>query len=310
MPKVSVIVPVYNSEKYIEECLNSIINQTLKDLEIIIVDDGSSDSSPQICDEYASKDSRIKVIHKENAGLGVSYNTGINAATGEYIGFIESDDFAQENMYEDLYNLAEKYNPDIIKSAWFMYYTANGNATKDFQMCDFNTWQVINITHYPWLLTKQFSVWSAIYKTDFLKNKNISFLETPGASYQDVAFTYKAFCQSNSMVITPNAYIHYRQDNENSSINSKEKADVIFGEYEEVDRFFNQHPEIKKWANTDKLVKQFWDYNWNYGRIADKYKPDFIKHFAENFRKYMYNGEIEPDFYPRINSKFLFEIIR
>ena len=93
MPKISVIVPIYNSEKYLQECLNSIVSQTLNDIEIILVDDGSTDSSPQICDEYAKRDSRIKVIHKENAGMGVSYNMGMDSAQGEYIGFIESDDF-------------------------------------------------------------------------------------------------------------------------------------------------------------------------------------------------------------------------
>jgi len=87
MTKISVIIPVYNVEKYLEECLDSVVNQTLKDIEIIIVDDGSTDSSSQICDKYAKKDNRIKVIHKNNEGLGKAYNVGIEKATGKYIGF-------------------------------------------------------------------------------------------------------------------------------------------------------------------------------------------------------------------------------
>ena len=107
MPKVSIITPIYNAEMYLEQCLYSIISQTLKDIEIILIDDGSTDSSPAICDKYAQLDSRIKVIHKNNAGMGVSYNTGIDNTNGEYIGFLESDDFANDNMFEDLYNLAK-----------------------------------------------------------------------------------------------------------------------------------------------------------------------------------------------------------
>ena len=169
---VSVVIPFYNVEPYIKECLTSVVNQTYHNLEIICVDDGSTNSSSVICDEYALKDSRIVVIHKENAGMGVSYNIGIDSAKGEYIGFLESDDFTQANMYEDLYLLAEKHKADITKSAWFRYYTSAHKAEKDFQMCEFNSWQRLSVKEVPELLGKQCTVWSAIYKTDFIRNKN------------------------------------------------------------------------------------------------------------------------------------------
>ena len=102
MPKISVIIPVYNVEKYLRECLDSVINQTLADIEIILVDDGSPDNCPQICDEYALKDNRIKVIHKENGGYGSAMNVGLEKATGEYIGIVEPDDYIDSKMYEDL----------------------------------------------------------------------------------------------------------------------------------------------------------------------------------------------------------------
>lgn len=109
-PKISIIVPVYNVEKYIHRCIHSLINQTLRDIEIILVDDESPDSCPQICDEYASKDTRIKVIHKKNEGLGLTRNAGLEAATGEYIAFIDSDDWVDLVMYETLYNTAQRSN--------------------------------------------------------------------------------------------------------------------------------------------------------------------------------------------------------
>ena len=113
MSLVSIIVPIYNVEQYLRECIDSIINQTYKNLEIILVDDGSPDNCGQICDEYAKKDDRIKVIHKQNGGLSSARNAGLDIATGEYISFIDSDDKISEKFIEYLYNLCGKYNTDI-----------------------------------------------------------------------------------------------------------------------------------------------------------------------------------------------------
>ena len=305
MPKVSIVTPIYNSEEYLEECLYSVISQTLRDIEIILIDDGSTDSSPEICDKYAAIDKRIKVVHKENAGMGVSYNLGMDMAQGEYIGFVESDDYIDENMFEALYSIAQKYKPDIVKSQWFDFYEKIDSVKKSQQFANFNSYQVINPQDYSWILRQQCTVWSAIYKTSYIREKNVRYLESPGASYQDVGFTFKAFTSADSMVITPDAYYYYRRDNENSSINSKEKAEVIFWEYEEVDRFFDEHPEIKSWANYDKLAQQYFHYQWNYNRIAPQFRPAFLKHFAKDFKKYMDNGELDPQFTSSVNMNFL-----
>ena len=120
-PKVSVVIPVYNVETYIRECLDSAIAQTLKDIEIICVDDGSTDGCPQILDEYAQKDDRIKVIHKANSGYGHSMNVGLDAATGEYFAILESDDIIKPNMYEVLYAEAKKHDVDLIKSDYEIF---------------------------------------------------------------------------------------------------------------------------------------------------------------------------------------------
>lgn len=115
-PKVSVIVPVYNVEKYLERCLNSLIGQSLKEIEIILVDDSSSDSSLQICNRFAEEDSRIKVIYKINEGAGKARNAALAVATGKYIGFVDSDDFVECDMFKILYEKAEKYNSDLVMS--------------------------------------------------------------------------------------------------------------------------------------------------------------------------------------------------
>lgn len=249
MPKISVITPVYNVETYLEECIFSLIKQTLEDIEIILVDDGSTDSSGQICDDFAMYDKRVKVVHKKNSGYGASCNVGISLAQGEYTGILESDDFADKHMFEDLYCLAQRHdNPDVIKSEWFLYTTKGDLIRKDHQFIDNNSYSSFSPTDNPSIITKQASIWSSIYRTEFLKKNDIKFLETPGASFQDVSFMIKTFVLAKKVVITPDAYVFYRQDNENSSVKSKEKSEAIIHEYEEVDRFFDNHQELKKFS--------------------------------------------------------------
>jgi len=115
-PKVSIIVPVYNAENYLERCIHSLKNQTLKEVEIIVVDDSSTDSSLAICNKLAAEDDRIKVIHKENEGAGKARNAALKVATGEYIGFVDSDDFVEPDMFKTLYETAEKYTSDLVMS--------------------------------------------------------------------------------------------------------------------------------------------------------------------------------------------------
>ena len=121
MPKVSILMPACNVENFLRECMDSVVNQTLKDIEIICLDDGSKDSTGNILDEYAAKDSRVKVIHKPNSGYGHSMNVGLDHATGEYIGIIETDDFADTEMFEKLYITAKENNADMIKSNYYKY---------------------------------------------------------------------------------------------------------------------------------------------------------------------------------------------
>lgn len=116
MPKVSVIIPVYNVEKYLQRCINSLTDQSLEDIEIILVDDASSDLSPEICDAASQKDLRIKVIHKQNEGAGMARNAALKIASGEYIGFVDSDDFVDRDMFKTLVEKAEKYNSELVMS--------------------------------------------------------------------------------------------------------------------------------------------------------------------------------------------------
>lgn len=129
IPKVSIIVPVYKVEKYLCKCIDSILAQTLKQFELILIDDGSPDNSPKICDEYEKKDTRIKVIHQKNAGVSAARNAGLDIAKGEYIGFVDSDDWIEPNTYEIAYNTALEKNADIVQ--WdFVFDYSSGKSTE------------------------------------------------------------------------------------------------------------------------------------------------------------------------------------
>ena len=185
MPKVSVLVPIYNVEKYLRQCLDSLINQTLEDIEIICINDGSTDSSPEIISEYQAKDNRVKVINKANSGYGASMNMGVDAATGEYIGIVESDDYAENTMFEKLYNQAKANDLDILKSDFVKYWGDTNQCVKagiiDKDWCD----KVFTTDEYKEALNIIPSIWSAIYRKEFIQTYNIRFSETAGASYQD-----------------------------------------------------------------------------------------------------------------------------
>lgn len=219
MPKVSVIIPVYNSEKYIRQCVDSVLAQTLQDIEIILVDDGSLPLCAAMCDAYAQKDKRIRVIHKENTGYGSTMNQAIQLASGEYIGIVEADDFIEPDMYEKLYENAHTLQTDITKC---YFYHFNQFCKKQNRRHRFTSdlskepTGVFCVADYPEILTYHSSVWAAVYKRTFIRN--IKMPETPGASYQDFPFVFEALLRAKRLSIVPAFLVHYRKEkNQNSS---------------------------------------------------------------------------------------------
>ena len=222
--KVSVIVPVYNREKYLRQCVDSIVAQTLKEIEIILVDDGSTDGSPAICDEYAAKDSRVKVIHKQNAGMGAAYNTGMKLAKGEYIGFVETDDWIEPEMYEELYSKALEYQVDVVKS---LYTNVNGgekNLINPYGNGIFNRRLENLSTTAPKITSGHFAVWSGIYRRGFIEGYEIQYSERLGASAQDFDFYWRVITQAQSFYLVSKSYYNYRVDASDASGNQGYKS--------------------------------------------------------------------------------------
>ena len=173
MPKISIIIPVYNVEKYLAECLDSLINQTLKDIEILCIDDGSKDNSLEILNEYAAKDDRIKVFAQKNSGPGAARNLGIQHAKGEYLTFVDSDDWLKENAMEVVYNCAIEKNTDMLFFSGINYYDEFYQETVFLKNVIVDK-ELINFENsYRSCLGLPVSTYGKLYKTEFLKKNNI-----------------------------------------------------------------------------------------------------------------------------------------
>lgn len=303
--KVSIVIPIYNVEKYLRQCLESVINQTLKDIEIICVNDGSTDSSPDIIAEYAEQDPRIKIITKDNSGYGHSMNMGFDAAIGEYIGIVESDDYADVDMFESLYRTATNNNLDVVKSSYYFYFSQPKERNEKQEiaskimcnrtLCPSTDFQS-KMEMVEFFNIKP-TIWSAIYRRDFIRENNIRFNETPGASFQDASFNFKVWCCAKRIQLLQNAFLHYRQDNENSSVNSKGKVFCVCDEYEEMQRFLDEHPSKKGTLDYIKNRIKYDSYMWNYERLAPKFKYIFIERAASEFKNDLTDAKLDKAYF-------------
>lgn len=279
MAKISVIVPVYNVQDYVEECIESIRHQTWKDLEILCIDDGSTDKSGQILDVYAQKDKRIKVIHKKNTGYGHTMNIGLDEAGGEYIGIVESDDFIEENMYEELYKIARRSDLDFVKSNHWKYSNEGRVLDTGIALCRCNA--VFSRYENMEKVFAARSIWTGIYKKKFLMENQIRFLETPGASYQDNSFAFKVSVTARNGYFSDAAYVNYRVDNNSSSVKSKNKIFCVCDEMAECWRYLLESDLDIRRIYPYYLINKKYIYIWNMKRLM----PESRKEFARRVRK-------------------------
>lgn len=297
-PKVSVIVPVYNNEVFVVSCIKSLLAQTLQDIEIIAINDGSTDNSSKILHQFADSDSRLIVVDKENGGYGVGINTGLDMAHGEYVTILESDDFADLDMLETLVNYADAFNLEVVRANFYLYWAKkikNDHLLELFgnHECD----RVIDpsIRDNQHCFYVQPALWSALYRTDFIRKNNLRLLETPGAAYQDTAFNFKIWACAKRVMFVHKPFVHYRQDNEASSINNPGKVNTICLEYEEIRRWLREdRPDLHD-SLSPVATKMMCDaYTWNAGRVADEYRLEFVKRFGSEFAEAKAAGEVDP----------------
>lgn len=209
-PLVSIIVPVYNSEKYIEKCISSIVNQTLKNIEIIIVNDGSTDNSINIISKLSNEDNRIKVINQKNSGVSAARNNGINNSNGEYIGFVDADDYIELEMYESMYSKAEEFDADIVICNVKDILESKEKVSLNFED---GLISIENIKPKNFLKDKYFklgsAVWHKIFKKSLIVENNIKFINYNEVSSEDTIFNLQAMLKSKNIYCIDKPFYNY-----------------------------------------------------------------------------------------------------
>lgn len=248
MEKISIIVPVYNVEIYLERCIISIINQTYQNLEIILVDDGSTDNSPRLCDEWANKDDRIKVIHKINGGLSHARNVGIKYASAQYIGFIDSDDCIADDMFAILYKGMKEHSCDMGFIGMVSCYNRTPHQTSNAQFSVVDKREAINIV----LQSKRnsVSVVNKLYKADLFRQVQFPV----GKTYEDVFVILKLLDLCDEVFISDSIGYYYMHRENSITTTINEKTFEVIEAYEENHIFIKEkYPEFVELSNIRRV---------------------------------------------------------
>ncbi|MDR1089106.1 MAG: glycosyltransferase [Coriobacteriales bacterium] len=297
-PKVSIVVPIYNVEQYLEQCLDSLVNQTLEAIEILCINDGSTDSSPEILERFAAADPRIVVIHKPNSGYGASMNRGLDAARGEYIGIVESDDYVEPDMFERLYAAAALAGTPVVRGDYFFTWTepeARDSVRSYYQKAAYNT--VLDPTTAYEVFRVPPAIWSGIYERALLERYAIRFLESPGASFQDTGFNYKMLMATDGLYLLNAPFVHYRQDNMASSVKATSKIYGVVEELQSALDFLDQFPAKRATLRRVMQGIAYQTYRWNILRIAREHRVEFCEFMYSWFSAAREAGELERKYF-------------
>lgn len=300
IPKVSIIVPIYNVANFLRPCLESIINQSLHEIEIICGDGGSTDGSIEIVKEYAQIDQRIKLISKAKSGYGQSMNDCIRIAKGKYVGIVESDDLVHVDMYKDLCSIADKTEVDIVKADFCSFYFKRKKIERTYHCLmekDKFYGKKILIDHNREVFRSWLTTWSGIYRRDFLLKYEIKHHESEGGAFQDIGFWFKTMCYAKSIFFVRKPYYYWRQDNPNSSV----KRNTMIGD-------FTRNEYINLWSDVKKIEKrrqnidilcwrQYCSYMWVLDNIAPERKKAFLLQFITDFKSIKQKGLLETRYF-------------
>lgn len=314
-PIVSVIIPSLNTIEFIKQCLNSVISQTIENIEIICVDAGSTDGTLETIKSYAKNDKRIHLISSPIKSYGYQMNLGLKQAVGKYIGIVEPDDYVDNDTFASLTKIAENYDADVIKAQWYNHsenFEYKMNVIPKFvcgkKIIPLSSFKHSMLTAY--LFDMPAAIWSGIYKLDFLRENNITFNETPGASFQDTGFYFKALLCCNSCVFVKNCYLHYRIDNVSSSVYSSSKDFCICDEIKDITHFldrsrFKDNKEVRYILSRFIYTK----YKWNLSRMSAQNIDNFKSIMKEQLVELNNRDFINKKYFNRIDYENVCNII-
>ena len=306
---ISIIVPVYNMEKYLERCMSSILNQTYRHLQIILVDDGSTDASPQMCDAYSKKDARVQVVHKENGGLSDARNAGLQLATGTYIGFVDSDDWIELDMYEKMYAACVSQDADIAVCRYASVYKERIQKTESDR---------IVVLSREELLEKYIaddadcviynSVWSKLFRRELVEG----ILFPVGHNSEDIMYTTKSFCKVKRAVYLDQCLYNYVQSRGNSIMNSnreermfqdeipfwrehvayiREHVSDVLGAYAEFyfyRRLLSYFTELAKEKETEKIAQRITDVMYAEKKVIRRVYRKACNSYSDKIRMWIF----------------------
>ena len=244
---ISIIIPIYKVEQYLDECVTSIINQTYKDLEIILVDDGSPDNCPQMCDKWAKKDARIKVVHKKNGGLSSARNAGLKVATGEYIGFVDSDDYVDETMYEDLIQVMMQNEKTMVVSSPIIRNTDGVFTPYKVGTYEYKDGDTMSFSEYMKLflgMNMDATVWNKLYKREFIQT-----MFREGRNNEGYLFMYNnvknLYDSDKLLAVSAHAHYYYRDNAQSICHQTATSVNRLF--FDELYNMVEITEDLNKW---------------------------------------------------------------
>lgn len=285
--KISVLITIHNAEKYIKECLDSVLTQTFSDIEILCIDGGSTDKTPQILRQYEAKDSRIRIINDPNTSYGHKVNRGIEDAEGEYISVLESDDMYENFMLEKLYEIAKIYHPDFVNGDYTCFFDVKGKRfkeiTKMYQEKDYN--RLMENRKHP----EEFGIipryWTGIFKKEYLEREHIRMNESPGASYQDMSFRFLTSVLADTSYHVDLPVYLYRVDNPGSSMYDLEKTVVIAEEHDFLKRELEERGITDPYIWRNAYQWKYTDFRGNMRHLRGKYRQELFQRYRQELEK-------------------------
>lgn len=305
---ISIIIPVFNVATYLDECLNSIICQTYKKLEIICVNDGSTDNSLDILQKYASKDDRIIIINKENGGYASAINAGLDIASGEFIQIVESDDFCASSICEEMYNKISNSDADFVTSDFYFL------KRKQLKICEYlnksdQNIDFFNLKTLPYIIEKQAYPWKNLYRTSFLKDNNIRMLQDGKGAYEDQPWNATILSKANKILYVNKPLYYYRLDANGSSTNNGKKGLINYIKRKEQTKIILEENNLYN----DKIKEHYCNSAvggclFFFKRIAFEYKEEFYNEMKSFFKRII-EPNLEYKYFSKKNKKRLKKIL-
>ncbi len=294
---ISIIVPVYNSERFLERCINSLINQSYRHLEIVLVDDGSNDKSPQICDIYSKKYANVKVVHKKNGGLSSARNAGLDVVSGKYIGFIDSDDWVALDAYEYLHKLIIENSAEVAQIEYAMVYSENDNVQNSTEkIVIFHEKDILQYYMASTTISGSYSVCRCLFLRSLVEE--IRFRE--GKINEDIDFKYKTLSSCKTLVVSNLYKYFYYQEHNSLSTGGLKKRDFDLYEAAEVlcdltkyETYgtIRQLAEVKKARTAFSLLSKIAYYGYSDNSHDKEIERELIKEHRKN-TKYLLKAPI------------------